>query len=561
MPSTHFHAHSASASAEPSAEQLTQTRILAAVAGQVGAVRASLLEHFLDGGRPAFRLGADWCAGELSTDSQEEVRPAEEVLPHLDSLRDGDPHLAGVVGGGRWSRLYLPLTAAGQLRGLLRVDHVRAWETASVMLLQGSAAVLAALLDPAATSPPGRPRKPERFRVEEPATDAPLLDERALQSQRLSILGKLAGGVAHDLNNMLTPIRLGIDLLQEEPSAEERVRLLEAVRSSVDQAAAMVQQILTFARGSGPCVHEPLRVETLLARASQVLRYALPKSITVEREAARTLWTVRGDDTQLFQLLINLCVNARDAMPQGGTLRLTASNVILRKEGPRPHAEVRPGPYVLVQVSDTGCGIPPEILGKIFEPFFTTKEHGRGTGLGLSTAQAIARSHGAWLGVESTPGKGTRFSLYLPVSDAEPAPEPAAGGDLARGKGELILLVDDEASIRDVVRVTLESFGYRVVCAAGGAEALRLYEQQRREVEVVLVDLMMPEMDGLATIRALKALDPAARIIAASGTLAPTLAHAPELQEVTFLHKPYRAQQLLEVLRTLLDAGEGAVQR
>ena len=554
MPSTHFHLHGAAPSAETSSELLTHGRILAAVGSRVGATRASLLEHSSEGGRPIFRLRADWRpGGPVAADLQDEMRAADELVPYLEALRGDQPLLAGAGGGGS-VRLYVPLAAAGQLRGVLRLDRVRAWENAEGTLLQGAALVLTALLEPAAASPANRPRKPERFLEGEPGSESPLLEERALQSQRLNMLGKLAGGVAHDLNNMLTPIRLGIDLLQEEPAEEEQTRLLTAVRSSVDQAAAMVQQILTFARGSGPSRHEPLRVEALLARAGQVLRYTLPKSITVERDTVQSLWTVRGDDTQLFQLLINLCVNARDAMPQGGTLRLSASNQMLRKEGPRPHAEARPGPYVLVQVRDTGCGIPPEILGRIFEPFFTTKDSGRGTGLGLSTALAIARGHGGWLGVESTPGQGTCVSLYLPVTDAEAAPERETDSVLIRGGGELILLVDDEASIRDVVRVTLETFGYRVLCAAGGMEALRLYAQHRQEVAVVLVDLMMPEMDGLATIRGLTALDQGVRIIAASGTLPPGLAQAPELGQVTFLHKPYRAQRLLEVLRALLDA-------
>jgi signal transduction histidine kinase/CheY-like chemotaxis protein len=558
MSHTHFHAHSAPLSAE-ALDISSQVRILAAVGGRVGAARASLLEYFLEGGRPLVRLRADWRAGGPSAaDPQDEALAASEVLPQLNALRSGNPFLAAsAAGGGLWWRLYLPLAAGGQLRGLLRVDNVRAWEPSEVALLQGAATVLAEMLEPAPAGALGRPRKPERFLEEEDTADeSSLLEERALQAQRLNLLGKLAGGVAHDLNNMLTPIRLGIDLLQEDPPAEERARLLAAVRSSADQAAAVVQQILTFARGSGPGRHEPLQVEALLVRAEQVLRYAFPKSITVEREVAQPLWTVRGDDTQLFQMLINLCVNARDAMPRGGTLRLSASNVMLRKESPRPHPEARPGPYVLVQVSDTGCGIPPEVVDRIFEPFFTTKEVGKGTGLGLSTALAIARNHGAWLGVESTPGRGSCFSLYLPVTDAEPSTEAEAGAPPIRGRGELILLVDDEASIRDVVRVTLETFGYRVLCAAGGAEALRLYEQQRQEVALVLVDLMMPGMDGLATIRGLMALDPQVRIIAASGTLPPTLTQAPELQQVTFLRKPYRAQQLLEVLRTLLDTVE-----
>ena len=553
MSRTHFHSHTATAGVEASPDALAHARILAALGGQVGAARASLFEHFLDGGRHAFRLQADWCAGPPAAVADEPLL-ADELATHLDALRRGDPFLAGA---GLWSRLYLPLVTVEQLRGLLRLDRVRAWEPVEVTLLQGAAAVLAVVTESASSvgAPPGRPRMPERFLAEDGSRDSTLLDDRALQSQRLELLGKLAGGLAHDLNNMLTPIRLGIDLLQEDPPAGERARLLTAVRGSVDQGAAMVQQFLAFARGTGCGRYGPLQLETLLARAEQVLRYTFPKSIAIERLVGQSLWTVRGDDTQLFQMLINLCVNARDAMPGGGTLRLAASNVMLRKEGPRPHSDARPGPYVLLQVSDSGCGIAPEVLSRIFDPFFTTKEIGKGTGLGLSTALAIARSHGACLGVESTPGRGSRFSLYLPVTDAEPRPEPELQGTLLPGRGELILLVDDEDSIRDVVGVTLETFGYRVLGAAGGAEALRLYGQHGQEVGVVLVDLMMPVMDGLATIRALTALDPAVRIIAVSGTLPPTLAQAPELQRVTFLHKPYRAQRLLEVLRTLLDSG------
>jgi nitrogen-specific signal transduction histidine kinase/CheY-like chemotaxis protein len=379
------------------------------------------------------------------------------------------------------------------------------------------------------------------------------LDESTLQSQRLELLGKLAGGLAHDLNNMLTPIRMGVELLLTEPPAEERGRLLAAVRDSVEQGIAVVQQILTFARGTSQGRHEPLQLETVLTKVERILRHTFPKAIAIERVVASRLWTVRGDATQLFQLLVNLCVNARDAMPDGGTLRLVAANVMLRKDGPLPHPDTRPGPYVLLQVRDTGVGMSREVLARVFEPFFTTKEPGRGTGLGLSTAMSIARSHGGFLGAESTPGRGTGFTLYLPVTDVSPRPEPEYTSPLLPGRGELILLVDDEDAIRDVVRVTLETFGYQVVCAAGGEEALRLYEQHRQEVRAALVDLMMPVMDGVATIRALTALDPKVRVIAMSGTLPPELIQTEELQRVTFLHKPYRAQQLLEVLRGLLD--------
>ncbi len=394
-------------------------------------------------------------------------------------------------------------------------------------------------------------------------TERKQLEARLLLAQRLEVLGKLAGGIAHDLNNMLTPIRLGLDLLALGPPAEERAGLLATVRGAADQGAALLQQLLTFTRGSGRGPHEPVRLEAVLAKVRQMLRHTFPKSVAVESAPAPHLWTVHGDATQLVQLLVNLCVNARDAMPQGGTLRLEAANVMLRHEGgpllPLPAGrgrqvgEARPGPYVAVRVRDGGAGMAPEVLNRIFDIGFTTKDAGKGTGLGLPTVLAIARDHGGFLTVVSEPGGGCEFAVYLPVTDAGPA-HPGADEDspLLPGRGECVLLVDDEDSIRDVVRATLEAFGYEVLCAAGGREALGLYVQQRRRAAAVLVDLLMPVMDGLATVRALKAIDPGVRIILASGALPPGAADAPDLRDVTFLPKPYGARRLLEVLRLVL---------
>jgi PAS domain S-box-containing protein len=358
-------------------------------------------------------------------------------------------------------------------------------------------------------------------------TEKKELEAQLLRAGRLEVLGKLAAGVAHDLNNMLTPIRMGVELLQLDPDAEARPGLLATIRTSVEHGVALLQQLLTFARGSDGERHEPLRLETVLARVYQMLRHTLPRSVAVECEVAPNLWTVRGDATQLVQLIVNLCVNARDAMPQGGTLSLAAGNVLLRKEGEQitglraallAGGEVRPGPHVVVAVRDTGTGMGREKLGRIFEPFYSTKAPGRGTGLGLPTVASIARGHGGFLAVETEPGRGSTFALYLPVTDSVAHEAGVEATALPPGKGELVLLVDDEESIRDVVRTTLEGFGYQVLCAAGGAEALDLFGRHH-QISIVLVDLMMPGMDGLSLIRTLFRRDSGVRIIAASGTL------------------------------------------
>jgi two-component system, cell cycle sensor histidine kinase and response regulator CckA len=252
-------------------------------------------------------------------------------------------------------------------------------------------------------------------------------------------------------------------------------------------------------------------------------------------------------------VLLNLCVNARDAMPQGGDLTLSATNTLVSEEQARLNVGARPGPYVLVAVTDTGSGIVPEVLDKIFDPFFTTKERGKGTGLGLSTTLGIVRSHGGFVNVYSEPGKGSRFAVYLPALEASAEERAQAERrDLPAGHGELILVIDDEEPILLIAKATLEAHGYRVLTATRGAEGRELYRRSG-EVRAVLLDMMMPELDGPATMRQLLEVDPQARIIASSG-LKPTGAAADAVAEYAraFVQKPYTDEQLLRTLAEIL---------
>jgi CheY-like chemotaxis protein len=367
-------------------------------------------------------------------------------------------------------------------------------------------------------------------------------------------VGRLAGGIAHDLNNILTPILMGISLLREGLSLKEAGPLIDTIAASAQRGADIIKQLLTFARGTaGQKV--PLPPSRLIKEMAKIVQETFPKSIAVRAEFPRDLWTVMGDPTQLHQVLLNLCVNARDAMPEGGILTLAAENVTLDDCYARMSPEARAGPYVLLQISDTGTGMSPEILDKIFDPFFTTKGPETGTGLGLATVQGIIKSHHGFIQVESQVGRGSLFRIYLPALptvDAAAAATPAR--EMPRGHGQLVLVVDDERSVRDITRSMLEKFGYRVLTANEGTAAIALYTQHQAEIRVVLTDMVMPVMDGSATVRVLRGMNPQVKIIAASGAASkPRLAEIADLSVQAYLQKPFTSQQLLVTLEQVLS--------
>ncbi len=400
----------------------------------------------------------------------------------------------------------------------------------------------------------GRPRA--KLVINSDVTDKKKLEAQFLRAQRLESLGTLAGAIAHDLNNLLTPILMCAPMLRLPLPEAERQALINGIQDNALRGAEVVKQVLCFARGGVEGQRALLNPVEILDEVARMLGRTLPKSITLRVERTADSWPVLGDRTQLFQTLMNLGVNARDAMPgDGGVLTLALENRVPDQAFVRQHMEARPGPYVVLRVKDNGTGIAPEVLDKIFDPFFTTKEPGKGTGLGLATVLGIVRRHQGFVDVQTELGRGTCFSVYLPAAPAGLTGEGAPPPDLPPGRGERILVVDDEASVRDGLQLTLQTWGYKVLTANDGARALALYHGCRGELALVLLDMMMPVLDGPTTLRALRCLDPKLPVIGMSGL--PTGARPEDLDGVPVndhLAKPFTAERLLRAVRHVLDA-------
>ncbi len=381
-------------------------------------------------------------------------------------------------------------------------------------------------------------------------TEKKQLEAQFLRSQRLESLGTLASGIAHDLNNILTPILLVVQLLplklgHVDPWVQNKLKILE---TSAQRGADLVKQILAFARGvEGK--RFALQVHHLLRDIRKLVQQTLPKSIDVYMDVPDTLWAVWGDATQLHQVFMNLCVNARDAMPEGGTLEITAQNLNLDSDLARNHLNAHPGPYVVVTIADTGTGMTPAVMNRIFDPFFTTKAPGQGTGLGLSAVLGIVESHGGFVDVQSQLGQGSQFRVYLPAT-LDPDADVVRPDQPPDGRQAMILVVDDELAVRDVIQTTLELHNYHVLVAPNGEVAISLLAEHKDQVHTVLIDLMMPTMGGIATIPLLKQIRPDLRIIAMSGlNSTEAVAQAEQQGCQGFLPKPFSQQELLQQLQ------------
>jgi PAS domain S-box-containing protein len=386
-------------------------------------------------------------------------------------------------------------------------------------------------------------------------TDKKKIEAQFMRAQRMESIGTLAGGVAHDLNNILAPIMMSIDILKTFSNDPQAQAILETIEVSAKRGADIVSQVLSFARGL-----EGERIEVqpthLLKDLENIIKDTFPKDIRLQFSAPDDTWTILGDPTQVHQILLNLCVNARDAMPNGGRLTIGIENFVLDEQYAAMNIQAKPGRYVNISVTDSGTGMPPDLIEKIFEPFFTTKDLNKGTGLGLSTVIAIVKSHEGVINVYSEPGKGTTFNVYLPAMEtsSESRKEHAEAASLPRGNDETILVIDDEASILTITSQTLQAFGYRVLTAMDGADALSVYVQNRNDIAVVLTDMMMPVLDGPATIHALRRINPAVKIIAASGLITNGgVAKASSAGIKHFLTKPYTAGTLLKAIRAILN--------
>jgi PAS domain S-box-containing protein len=384
-------------------------------------------------------------------------------------------------------------------------------------------------------------------------TERKQLEEQFFRSQRLESLGALISGIAHDLNNALAPVLLGIDMLRASPAEKESI--LKTMQFSAKRGADMVKQVLAFARG-GDTRKSLMHAEPLVKEMGRIITDTFPKNIDCQVKLSSQLWPVLSVPTQLYQVLMNLCVNARDAMPNGGTLTLSTENVCLDETSTINHPDAKPGNYVCVTVKDTGTGISAEQLAKIFQPFFTTKPPGQGTGLGLSTSLNIIKNHEGFLTVNSEVGRGTEFKFYLPaVIDIFPHSMPMEPL-LPKGNGECILVVDDEAIVLVIARTALENYGYRVLTADSGLDAISCLAEKRDAVDLVITDLSMPLMGGTATAIALSRINPNLKIIFAGGSEKEAEDAKERVKAKAFISKPLTVENLLTTLHKVLSKRE-----
>jgi nitrogen-specific signal transduction histidine kinase/CheY-like chemotaxis protein len=378
-------------------------------------------------------------------------------------------------------------------------------------------------------------------------------DEQHQRAQRLESIGMLASGIAHDLNNVLSPIILAAPLLRDHATNPDDLRLITSLEKSAERGVELVRQILSFAHGVGTIQHR-VQVKDLLRETSTLASDTFPKNIRVVDQIPDNLWPIMADPTQIHQILLNLCVNARDAMPAGGTLTLGAENCLLDDATSSRIDGGRPGAWVVIQVEDTGTGIPDAVLSHIWEPFYTTKGAGKGTGLGLSTVRGAVANHKGFISLKTQPGTGSSFRIYLPAAE-DTVPQNAQGASRpgARyGGGELILVVDDEPQIREMTAAMLSRNGYRVITAGDGTEAVALFAARRNEISMVITDLAIPHMDGIALARVVQYLNPRVKILAMSGMASAGRSGKLEEFNGAFIYKPFKAQALLEEMYNLI---------
>lgn len=441
----------------------------------------------------------------------------------------------------RFATASAQLLATGEWRGDFRLRT----RTGATVLVESTWSLV--------VEPDGTPRS--ILAIDTDVTERKKLETQLLRAQRMESIGTLAGGVAHDLNNVLTPILLAIELLAAKATSEEDRRLIEKTKASASHGAALVQQLLAFARG-GDAKRTRLNPAAALADVQPLIRQSLPVNIQLTVESTPSAWPIQADTTQFKQVLVNLCINARDALPTGGKILVVVTNVDVSAALAHANPGAEPGPYVRISLSDTGLGIPADIIDHIFDPFFTTKVAGKGTGLGLSMVAGILKNHGGFVQVESEVGKGTTFHLYYPAivevrSPIAPDPAPAA-----RGEGEAILLIDDEPVVRDTLQLLLQRAGYRIIPAADGRSGLAEFERHHTEIALVITDMMLPDQIGTEVVRALRERKPNVPVIAISGMMGS--GHFDSLLQiqprVECLAKPLMPATLLSAVRRAIPA-------
>jgi len=392
--------------------------------------------------------------------------------------------------------------------------------------------------------------------IYEDITKSQQMEAQLLQAQKMEAIGTLAGGIAHDFNNLLQAILGYTQMLMIERGKEDKEYLrLGEIEKAARRASELTLQLLTFSRKVESHLR-PVDLNQEIRQVEKLLKRTLPKMIDIKLFLQDDLRVINADPSQMEQILMNLAVNARDAMPEGGKLVIETENVILEEEYCRVHLGAKPGPFSLITVSDTGCGMDPETVEHIFEPFYTTKEKGRGTGLGLSMVYGIIKNHGGYIMCYSEPGEGTSFKIYLPVEREtnNQEPERVEEAPMPKGGAETILLVDDELPLRELGEQMLKRFGYRVLTAPDGETALEIYRQKGEEISLVILDIIMPGMGGRRCLEALLRIDPDARIVVSSGySINGANGETLDAGSRGFISKPYEIRQMLKVVRKALD--------
>jgi len=388
---------------------------------------------------------------------------------------------------------------------------------------------------------------------QEDLTGRKIVEARMLRNQRMDAIGALAGGIAHDLNNALAAVMLSTHLVQMNTTEPTSLRMLGLIAESTRRSADLVKQVLAFSRGPEDG-RGTVQVERVAREVGALCRQTFPRSVDVRVDVAADLWPIVADPVQLYQALLNLCLNARDSMPEGGLLTIGAANLRLDELSVPKAPDARAGTFVTLTVADTGAGLTPQMAAQVFQPFFSENSAPLDWGLGLSIANGIVKNHGGFLSLRSGPGHGSEFKLHLPAEEIRrpSRPVPSAESGFPRGNDELILIVDDESAIRTIASKTLQAFGYRVLVASDGAQAVSLCAQHLNELQVMVTDMEMPIMDGASAIRAIRAIAPGVRIVATTGLDSRTKIGAKKLDVRICLYKPFSAEQLVNAVHTAL---------
>jgi two-component system, cell cycle sensor histidine kinase and response regulator CckA len=380
-------------------------------------------------------------------------------------------------------------------------------------------------------------------------------ERQFLRIQRIDSIGSMAAGIAHDLNNVFSPIMITLSILNRKLTSDVDRKLIGDLKKSINMGVNLVRQVLHVSRG-GEGDSTEIQIRHLAEDVKDILKQTFPANINISTDIPKGLNTILGDVTQIQQILFNLLINARDAMPNGGRVTVSAKNVELDQSFVDEDGDLKSGSYILLSVADTGSGIPQDVLKKIFEPFFTTKEIGKGTGLGLATVRSIVKKHGGFIKVATAVGKGTRFDIYLPATTENISKKEISEDiPIALGNNELILVVDDDQVFCESTKIMLESSGYRVMTAHNGLEGFQKFVDYQNEVKIVLTDISMPVCDGSTMIYALRAISEDVDIIAVSGSKKDDVDDKLLQENVDLMvMKPFAGEELIQDIHRILNS-------